>query len=158
MYETARMVPTKVPTLHFHPTQVSLMKLVKEQSQKLLRDHGIWVTEACDRCGQLLGAVRWSRKGEPGEWCSKSCRDGITAGVSKSNSKSCLECGVKLDGKRADAEFCSRTHMMRYRRRELSRTGQKREISGNTPIGRQGLTKGQDASWTDTLTRPTQAL
>jgi hypothetical protein len=55
------------------------MKLSREQSQKLLRVRGIWGTEACDKCGQLLGSVRWTRKSEPGEWCSKECRDGVAA-------------------------------------------------------------------------------
>ena len=44
-----------------------------------LRERGIWITEACDKCGQLLGAVCWTRRGEPGEWCSAACRDGIKA-------------------------------------------------------------------------------
>src|SRR5580692_10923044 len=55
------------------------MKLTREQSQKLLQERGIWITNACDKCGQLLGAVRWTRKGEPGEWCSAECRDGVKA-------------------------------------------------------------------------------
>lgn len=53
------------------------MKLTKEQSQKLLHERGIWVTEACDKCGRLLGAVRYTRRGESGEWCSELCRDGV---------------------------------------------------------------------------------
>lgn len=53
------------------------MKLTREQNQKLLRERGIWVTNACDKCGQLLGAVRWTRKDEEGEWCSAECRDGL---------------------------------------------------------------------------------
>ena len=59
------------------------MKLTKEQSQKLLRERGIWVTEACDKCGQLLGAVRYTRRGEPGEWCSDVCRDGAGQAVAR---------------------------------------------------------------------------
>jgi hypothetical protein len=55
------------------------MKLTRERSQKLLQERGIWVTEACDRCGQLLGAVCWTRRGDPGEWCSAACKDGISA-------------------------------------------------------------------------------
>lgn len=54
------------------------MKLTREQSKKLLQERGIWITEACDKCGKLLGSVRWTRRGEPGEWCSAECRDGIS--------------------------------------------------------------------------------
>jgi len=54
------------------------MNLTREQSQKLLQERGIWVTDACDKCGQLLGAVRRTRRGEPGEWCSAPCRDGTS--------------------------------------------------------------------------------
>lgn len=53
------------------------MKLTREQSQKLLAVRGFWITDACNRCGKLLGSVRWTRRGEPGEWCSRDCRDGI---------------------------------------------------------------------------------
>jgi hypothetical protein len=122
------------------------MKLTREQSQKLLQECGIWSTEVCDRCGQLLGSVRWTRAGQPGEWCSAECRDGVkvAAPTLKADAKKCLECGVPLQGKRSDSKFCSRTHMMRYRRRELPRTGQKRKISGNTPIGKQRLTDAQN--------------
>jgi hypothetical protein len=55
------------------------MKLTREQSQKLVKERGIWITNACDKCGRLLGAVRWTRRGEPGEWCSAECRDGVKA-------------------------------------------------------------------------------
>jgi hypothetical protein len=55
------------------------MKLIWEQSRKLLQERDVWLTEACDRCGQLLGSVRWTRKSEPGDWCSKGCRDGVAA-------------------------------------------------------------------------------
>ena len=40
-------------------------------------ERGIYVTEACDTCGQLLDPVRYTRRGEPGEWCSRACRDGV---------------------------------------------------------------------------------
>ena len=52
------------------------MRLAPKQSLKLLRERGIWITEACDKCGRLLGSVRWTKRGEPGEWCSRECRDG----------------------------------------------------------------------------------
>jgi hypothetical protein len=112
------------------------MKLKREQCEKLR----IWVTEACDKCGQLLGSIRWTRLGECGEWCSKSCRDRIAAGAPKSNSKGCLECGIRLDGKRSDSRFFSDTHKKRHQRREPSRTARKPENSRDTPIGKQRLT------------------
>jgi hypothetical protein len=55
------------------------MRLTHEQSRRLLEERGVLVTEACDRCGKLLGAVRWKRRSELGEWCSAACRDGIKA-------------------------------------------------------------------------------
>ena len=134
------------------------MKLTKEQNRKVLRELGIWVADACDKCGQLIGSIRWSRYGERGEWCSGPCRDGIATCSPKLRSNGCLECGVKLDGKRADADFCSRTHMMRYRRRKLSATAQKREIIGNTPIAKQELRGAQNVVSTNMLTAATEAL
>jgi hypothetical protein len=134
------------------------MRLTREQSRKLLPERGIWITEACDKCGKLLGSVRWTCRGEPGEWCSIACRDGIEAGTSKSNLRGCLECGTRLDAKRADAKFCSRTHMMRYRRCKLSKSAEKRQIIGNTTTGKQGLTQAQNGDSTNTITRCTQLL
>jgi hypothetical protein len=52
------------------------MKLTETQSRELLQKHGVYVTEACDKCGKILGHVRFSRFGEQGEWCSRLCRDG----------------------------------------------------------------------------------
>src|SRR5690242_11293799 len=40
----------------------------------VLAQHGVFAREACDGCGQLLGAVRYTRAGEPGVWCSRACR------------------------------------------------------------------------------------
>lgn len=54
------------------------MKLT-EQQQIELRERGIVANEACDKCGTILGAVRFTRRGEPGEWCSRECRDGLAA-------------------------------------------------------------------------------
>jgi hypothetical protein len=132
------------------------MKLKREQSQKLLRDRGIWVTEACDKCGQLLGSVRWTRRCEPGEWCSQACRDGMKTSAPKQSSKKCRECGVPLDGKRADSQFCSHAHQMRFSRK--SRTSEKHENSRHTPIGKQRLTEAQNGRSRNTLTGPTEAL
>jgi hypothetical protein len=55
------------------------MRLTVEQSRQALAEHGCYVTEACDKDGKLLGYVRYTRRGEPGEWCSEICRDGSAA-------------------------------------------------------------------------------
>lgn len=52
------------------------MRLSAEQ-QKLLRDErDVIANEVCDACGKVLGSVRFTRRGEPGEWCSRECREG----------------------------------------------------------------------------------
>jgi hypothetical protein len=53
--------------------------LTETQSRELLAKHGVYVTEACDKCGKILGHVRFTRYGESGEWCSRECRDGVQA-------------------------------------------------------------------------------
>jgi hypothetical protein len=55
------------------------MNLTEEQSRELFRRTGNYLKEACDRCGKPLAEVRYTRRGEPGEWCSKICRDGEAA-------------------------------------------------------------------------------
>jgi hypothetical protein len=50
------------------------MQLNPSQAHQLLGKRGVYATEACDKCGRLLGAVRFTRRGEAGEWCSRECR------------------------------------------------------------------------------------
>lgn len=52
------------------------MRLTVEHRRQALSAYGSYITEACDKCGKLLGCVRYTRGGEPGEWCSDVCRDG----------------------------------------------------------------------------------
>lgn len=61
------------------------MRLTEEQSRTLLAKHGAYVTEVCDKCGKLLGHVRFTLKDQPGEWCSRECRDG--AAIVESHSR-----------------------------------------------------------------------
>jgi hypothetical protein len=49
------------------------MQLAKEQAYGLLSKHGVFALECCDKCGQILGAVRFTRKGDSGVWCSPEC-------------------------------------------------------------------------------------
>lgn len=55
------------------------MKLTPEQQAQLREERGICADEACDKCGAILGCVRYTRRGERGEWCSELCRDGQAA-------------------------------------------------------------------------------
>jgi hypothetical protein len=98
------------------------MKLTKAQSHALLKKHNCFVSEACDKCGQILGPVRFTRKGESGEWCSRECRDGAetqTPGI-------CKACRARLpEGKRRGTHFCDdacRKAAARSKTAELSRT------------------------------------
>ena len=55
------------------------MKLTVAQAYQALAKHGCYLTGACDKCGKLLSEIRFTVKGEPGEWCSRECRDGEAA-------------------------------------------------------------------------------
>ena len=50
------------------------MQLTSVQSYGLLAKHGCFAKECCDRCGQLLGPVRFTRRGDDWVWCSRECR------------------------------------------------------------------------------------
>src|SRR5580700_7609976 len=86
------------------------MRLSEEQSRRVLRKHGVYFTEVCDRCGTVLGPIRWTIRGDPGAWCSQKCRDGI-----ERRARTCQGCGVSLLGKRKGAHFCSDVCRMRHR-------------------------------------------
>lgn len=55
------------------------MRIRHEERERLRGERGIAANEACDNCGAILGSVRYTRRGEPGEWCSETCRDGEAA-------------------------------------------------------------------------------
>jgi hypothetical protein len=46
------------------------MRLTIEQSYTLLKKHGCYVNEACDKCGHILGPVRFTQRSDNGAWCS----------------------------------------------------------------------------------------
>lgn len=50
------------------------MQLATSQAYDLLGRHGVFALECCDKCGQILGAVRFTRKDDSGVWCSPRCR------------------------------------------------------------------------------------
>jgi len=98
------------------------MRLTSELSHALLERHGCYVTEVCDKCGQILGPVRFTRRGEAGVWCSRECRDGAEAHTPGT----CKGCGARLpEGKRRGSLYCDdacRKLSTRSRTDELSRT------------------------------------
>jgi len=122
------------------------MMLRDELRRRLLEDRGIYVNEACDKCGQLLGAVRYTRKDGPSVWCSRECRDGVGAHVPGS----CQHCRAKLPaGKRRGTVFCddacrkSATRQNRVLQQsatgELSRTKPSIYAAFSTEKGRDGI-------------------
>jgi hypothetical protein len=110
------------------------MRLSEEHSRQLLRTRGVYVTQVCDRCGTILGPVRFTRQGEGGAWCSRACRDGADHKPGL-----CRGCGVSLAGKRKHARFCSDVCRKRQRVRDLPRNPE-------TPIADKGLTDATSRS------------
>jgi hypothetical protein len=53
------------------------MKLTTQQGYSLLDSHGSYITEVRDACGKGIGAVRFTRKDDPGVWCSRECRGDV---------------------------------------------------------------------------------
>jgi hypothetical protein len=90
------------------------MRLTDEQARQLLHTHGVYVTEVCDRCGKILGSVRFTRQGDAGAWCSRACRDGVDHSPT-----ACRGRGTSLAGKRRGAIYCDRTCRMRKVRKEV---------------------------------------
>jgi hypothetical protein len=50
------------------------MQLTIERAYGLVLSHGVFARECCDKCGRPLGAVRFTQRGEVGEWCCRECR------------------------------------------------------------------------------------
>ena len=60
------------------------MMLSTAQAYDLLAKHGVYALEACERCGAILGALRFMRTGDTGVWCSRECRgDGERPAIRK---------------------------------------------------------------------------
>lgn len=89
------------------------MRLTTKQAYALLEKHGCYVSEACDNCGQVLGAVRFTRKSDSRVWCSRKRRDGIDAHTPGT----CKACGASLTGLRRGTKHCSDTCRKRENRK-----------------------------------------
>lgn len=48
--------------------------LAIQKSYELLANYGCFAREICDKCGIVLGAIRFTRRDEAGVWCSRECR------------------------------------------------------------------------------------
>jgi hypothetical protein len=106
------------------------MRLSEAQSRALVRTHSTYVKESCDRCGAVLGPIRFTDLGERGAWCSRACRDDVDH-----NPEVCHGCGTSLVGRKRGAIHCHRTCRMRTVRREVL---EKANIV-NTPIQKTGV-------------------
>lgn len=98
------------------------MRITTPQAYALLEKYACYVSEACDKCWRVLGAVRFTRKTDSDVWCSRGCRDGVEARTSGI----CKACRARLpEGKRRGALYCDdacRKTAARSRSNELSRT------------------------------------
>jgi hypothetical protein len=92
------------------------MKLSTVQQAELRATTGICANEICDACRKPLDYLRYTRKDQPGEWCSRVCRDGVEAAERYKATRKhrdtgrCLHCGLQLpvDG-RGDSKYCDAT-------------------------------------------------
>jgi hypothetical protein len=50
------------------------MLLAIQQGYELLANYGCFARDVCDKCGVVLGAVRFMRYGESEGYCSRKCR------------------------------------------------------------------------------------
>jgi hypothetical protein len=50
------------------------MLLTIQQGYELLANYGCFARELCDKCGIVLGAVRFTRYGGSEAYCSRECR------------------------------------------------------------------------------------
>jgi hypothetical protein len=106
------------------------MQKNQKQAREAWRTHGVYLTEACDACGRLLGPVRFTHRGGSGVWCSRACRDGVDHSPIV-----CRGCGSSLIGKRKDSMYCHRTCRMRAVRKQVQDSAN----IVNTPIQNTGV-------------------
>jgi hypothetical protein len=60
------------------------VRLTTQEAYELLAKHGVYARDICDKCGAVLGAVRFTRRGDAGVWCSRECRgDGERRAIRK---------------------------------------------------------------------------
>jgi len=119
------------------------VKLTEAQAYELFAKRGVFTREACEKCGQLLGWVRYSLHDESGEWCSRECRDGANA----REPKTCGHCRARLpDGKRRGAVFCDDACRKAFQRQNGTlRTSATSKLSRTKPSIYAGFSSGKEA-------------
>lgn len=63
------------------------MILTVAQSRAVLAQYGIFIREICGKCGAALGAVRYTRAGDAGAWCSRECRGDVERRTIRKNGR-----------------------------------------------------------------------
>jgi hypothetical protein len=104
------------------------MRLTAERSYALLESHDCSASEACDKCGQILGPIRYTRRGDSGGvWCPQGCRDGAVEHAPGT----CKHCRAKLpEGKRKGTALCDDACRKAAKRQSgLLQTSKTRELS-----------------------------
>src|SRR6266480_6356113 len=66
--------PTRFPETRISGRGGIGMLLSIQKSYDLLAKYGCFAREICDKCGIVLGAVRFTRYGESEVYCSRECR------------------------------------------------------------------------------------
>jgi len=123
---------------------------INTELRAALRQRGVYVTEACDRCGRIFGPVRYTRADDAGAWCSRQCRDGADSHAPGT----CWSCGASLTGLRRSTRFCSATCRKRENRKSMTA-----QISRDAQLKTQSLQVGVGALAVSTqraLARPAE--
>jgi hypothetical protein len=86
------------------------MNLTTAQSYELLSKHSVYAAEACDKCGRLLGAVRFKRACQTEVWCSQECRGDFRREAIRKGGRPRK---YRTDRARHDAEQCQNAERQR---------------------------------------------
>ena len=96
------------------------MLLAIQKSYELLAKYGFFAREICDKCGIVLGAVRFTRRDESGVWCSRECRgDGDQRTIRKGG----RPCKYKTENERRQAERRQNAERQKAFRVRVQRNG-----------------------------------
>jgi hypothetical protein len=72
--ETVAVAPAHKNAAKHSRAKGVVMLLATQKSYELLAKYGFFACEICNKCGIVLGAVRFTRRDESWVWCSPECR------------------------------------------------------------------------------------